>query len=111
MGPYGRELFVLYPTLGPVYTGLVESNDGIKILLDDPDADSAVSCSRYNMWSPLRARILDSHGYLQPYLPFDQHPNSLELSCDRDSQGDVWFADIGVSIVRSINIDNLDSGL
>ena len=63
------------------------------------------------MWSPLRARILDSHGYLQPYLPFDQHPNSLELSCDRDSQGDVWFADMGVSIVRSINIDNLDSGL
>ena len=86
-------------------------NDGIKILLDDPDADSAVSCSRYNMWSPLRARILDSQGYLQPYLPFNQHPNSLELSCDRDSQGDVWFADMGVSIVRSINIDNLDSGL
>ena len=28
---YGRELFVLYPTLGPVHTGLVESSDGIKI--------------------------------------------------------------------------------
>ena len=31
--PVGRELFVLYPTLGPVHTGLVESNDCIKILV------------------------------------------------------------------------------
>ena len=28
LGLLGRELFVLYPTLGPVHTGLVESNDG-----------------------------------------------------------------------------------
>ena len=26
-GTYGRELFVLYLTLGPLYNGLVESND------------------------------------------------------------------------------------
>ena len=29
---YGRELFVLYPTLGPVHTGLVESNEASKNL-------------------------------------------------------------------------------
>jgi hypothetical protein len=33
------------------------------------------------------------------------------LNCDRDSQGDVWFADMGVSIVRPKNLEDLDAGL
>lgn len=102
-------LVLLMANAPTINSKLIE--DGIKILLDDPEVDSAVTCSRYNMWSPLRARILDHQGYLQPYLPFDQHPNSTQLSCDRDSQGDVWFADMGASIVRVSNIENMESGL
>lgn len=85
--------------------------EGIKTLKRDPSVDSAVTCSRYNMWSPLRARVLNSEGLLDPYLAFDQHPNADSLSCERDSQGDVWFADMGVSVVRAQNIDNMESGL
>ena len=76
-----------------------------------PDLDSAVTVSCYNMWSPLRARKIADDGLLQPFVPFEVFGDPATLNCDRDSQGDVWFADMGVSIVRPRNLDALDSGL
>ena len=35
---------------------------GVEILRADPTLDSAVTVSRYNMWSPLRARRLTEEG-------------------------------------------------
>lgn len=84
---------------------------GISKLREDPHADSAVTVSRYNMWSPLRARKIDLSGYLQPFVPFETFGDPRTLNCDRDSQGDVLFADMGVSIVRPKNLINLDEGL
>lgn len=85
--------------------------DGIQMLRDDLKSDSAVSVSCYNMWSPLRARKIEDDGYLQPFVPFEIFGDPKTLNCDRDSQGDVWFADMGVSIVRPENLDDLDDGL
>ena len=76
-----------------------------------PELDSAVTVSCYNMWSPLRARKIADDGLLQPFVPFEVFGDPATLNCDRDSQGDVWFADMGVSIVRPRNLDVLDSGL
>ena len=73
---------------------------GIQALRSDSLLDSAVTVSRYNMWSPLRARKIDSNGLLQPFVPFETFGDPETLDCDRDSQGDVWFADMGVSVVR-----------
>ena len=67
-----------------------------------------VSC--YNMWSPLRARKIDEEGLLQPFVPFETFGDPATLNCDRDSQGDVWCADMGVSIVRPRNLDHLETG-
>jgi hypothetical protein len=33
------------------------------------------------------------------------------MDCDRDSQADVWFADMGVSIVRAKCLENIKDGL
>ena len=85
--------------------------DGIKILRDNPEFDSAVTVSRYNMWSPLRARKVGDDGLLHPFVPFELFGDPRTLNCDRDSQGDVWFADMGVSIVRPRCLDNLEEGL
>ena len=52
------------------------------------------------MWSPLRARKLDSKGLLVPFVPFKSFGNPLKLNCDRDSQGNVYYADMSVSVVR-----------
>ncbi|MBF0568218.1 MAG: cytidylyltransferase [Nitrospirae bacterium] len=104
------ELIVLLMCNAPTVTAAIIS-EGIKVLRANPEYDSAVSVSRYNMWSPLRARKIDEDGLLKPFVPFETFGDPKTLNCDRDSQGDVWFADMGVSIVRPRCLDNLDDGL
>lgn len=86
-------------------------DQGVEILQDNPEIDSAVTVSRYNMWSPLRARRVTNDGLLQPFVPFETFGDPATLNCDRDSQGDVWFADMGVSIIRPRCLENLENGL
>jgi len=86
-------------------------DEGIDALREHPDYDSAVSVSRYNMWSPLRARKITEDGLLHPFVPFETFGDPRTLNCDRDSQGDVWFADMGVSIVRPHCLENINEGL
>lgn len=81
------------------------------ILRRDPGLDSVVTVSCLNMWSPLRARRLDGEGLLQPFVPFEAFGDPQTLNCDRDSQGDVWFADMGLSMIRPANLDLLEQGL
>lgn len=104
------ELMVLLFCNAPTITAdLIDQ--GIEALRAQPQADSAVTVSRYNMWSPLRARKLDSDGYLHPFVPFEVFGGPSQLSCDRDSQGDVYFADMSASIVRPHCLENLKEGL
>lgn len=92
------EMFVLLMANAPtISTALI--SQGIEILRKNPAADSAVTVSRYNMYSPTRGRKLDSDGFLQPFIGLDAM-TQLNATCDRDSQGDCYFADMGASIVR-----------
>ncbi len=86
-------------------------DEGIEVLRAHPEYDSAVTVSGYNMWSPLRARKIGQDGLLHPFVPFEVFGNPETLSCDRDSQGDVWFADMGLSIVRPHCLEKLEEGL
>lgn len=86
-------------------------DDGIRALRENPGYDSAVTVSKYNMWSPLRARKIGKDGLLHPFVPFEVFGDPKRLNCDRDSQGDVWFADMGVSIVRPRCLERLEDGL
>jgi CMP-N-acetylneuraminic acid synthetase len=86
-------------------------DEGITRLRGMPECDSVVTVSRYNMWSPLRARKENQEGFLEPFIPFEYFGNPDELNCDRDSQGDVLFADMGASIVKSHCLENIDQGL
>ena len=112
LGREGREpeLYVLLMANAVTISPRLLS-EGIQALRQDPSLDSAVTVSRYNMWSPLRARRITPDGVLQPFVPFETFGDPATLDCDRDSQGDVWFADMGVSIVRPSNLDHLEGGL
>lgn len=91
---------------------LAETIDrGIDALRANPDYDSAVTVSCYNMWSPLRARKTGGDGLLHPFVPFETFGDPRTLNCDRDSQEDVWFADMGVSIVRPHCLEDLNYGI
>lgn len=85
--------------------------EGINVLKKHPEYDSAVTVSRYNMWSPLRARKIGDDGLLHPFVPFETFGDPKNLNCDRDSQGDVWFADMGLSVIRPYCLERLDEGL
>ena len=104
------ELVVLLFCNAPTITSRL-INNGINILIEHPEYDCAVSVSSYNMWSPLRARTIGDEGLLHPFVPFETFGDPKTLNCDRDSQGDVWFADMGVSIVRPRCLEEIDDGL
>jgi CMP-N-acetylneuraminic acid synthetase len=104
------EMIALLFANAPTVSGeLIDA--GIDALRADPSLDSAVTVSRYNMWSPLRARRLEDDGTLQPFVPFETFGDPATLNCDRDSQGDVWFADMGLSVVRPRCFEDMESGL
>lgn len=104
------ELLVLLFCNAATVTGEI-IDEGIEALRNNPELDSAVTVSRYNMWSPLRARKKTADGTLQPFVPFETFGDPKTLNCDRDSQGDVLFADMGVSIIRPKNLENMEDGL
>jgi hypothetical protein len=102
-------MVLLFANAATITSELID--EGIEKLRADPSFDSAVTVSRYNMWSPLRARKLDTDGCLKPFVPFETFGDPKTLNCDRDSQGDVFFADMGVSIVRPYCLEHLEEGL
>ncbi len=102
-------LVLLFCNAATVSAELID--EGVAALREKPEADSAVSVSRYNMWSPLRARKENKAGFLDPFVPFETFGDPKTLNCDRDSQGDVWYADMGLSIVRPTCFDNMQDGL
>lgn len=104
------ELVVLLMCNAPAITSATIS-EGIRVLKEHPEYDSAVTVSKYNMWSPLRARKIGDDGLLHPFVPFETFGDPKTLNCDRDSQGNVWFADMGASIVRPHCLENLENGL
>lgn len=104
------ELAVLLFANAATITGeLIDT--GIEILRKNEQFDSAATTSVYNMWSPIRARKLDADGCLKPFVPFEAFGDPSTLNCDRDSQGDVHFADMSASIVRPRCLEHLHEGL
>jgi len=104
------ELLVLLMANAPTISAEI-LEEGIRVLRKQPQTDSAVTVSCYNMWSPLRARKIVEDGHLQPFVPFETFGDPKTLNCDRDSQGNVLFADMGVSIIRPRNLDSMEDGL
>lgn len=102
-------LVLLFCNAATLTAELIE--EGIRALRERPELDSAVSVCAYNMWSPLRARKIGGDGLLHPFVPFEAFGNPATLNCDRDSQGEVLFADMSVSVVRPRCLERLAEGL
>jgi hypothetical protein len=109
-GKKGISLIALLMCNAPMITA-GKLSEGIKVLRQNDGYDSAVTVSMYNMWSPLRARRINKFGLLDPFVAFEVFGDPKGLNCDRDSQGGVWFADMGASIVRPGCLENMEDGL
>ena len=110
LGVSDIEFVVLLMANAPTITSKL-IDKGVNLLRKNNKFDSAVTTSIYNMWSPIRARKLDKNHLLNPFVPFKTFGNPKTLNCDRDSQGDVYYADMSVSVVRPKCLENLKSGL
>jgi CMP-N-acetylneuraminic acid synthetase len=92
---YNLEFFIPMfgnsPTINPK---LIDK--GIEWLRENKEYDSAVSVSKYNMWSPLRAMKIEDN-MVQPFIDASYFKNA---NCDRDSQGDTYFIDNSVFVVK-----------
>jgi hypothetical protein len=89
------EFIVLLFCNGATITpGIIDK--GVEALRRDETIDCAATVSRYNMWSPLRAKTIVD-GRLEPAIPLDFWG---DVSCDRGSQGDTYFADCSAFVCR-----------
>ena len=105
--PENVELIVLLMANAPCITSN-QLSKGIQILRDNHSYDSAVTVSEYNMYSPVRSRLVNNDGLLEPYAP---EVLSNTVTSDRNSSRNAWFADMGASIVRPRCLDNMDKGM
>jgi hypothetical protein len=100
-------LVLLFCNSATIPPGMIDR--GIGHLRADPELDSAVSVSRYNEYSPVRAmRMDDATGRLSGYIDVNMIDNA---SCDRDSAGDCWFCDCSVWVLRPRCVDPLSGPL
>jgi hypothetical protein len=108
LGEKPELMVLLFCNAATILPGTID--EGVEVLRENPGYDSAITVSRYNMWSPLRARRIGNDGLLHPFISLETF-DSEELSCDRDSQGDAWFADVCASVVRPYNLEHIDEGM
>ncbi len=87
-------IVLLFANGATITPGIIDQ--GIKFLREHPDYDSAVTVSKYNMFSALRARRIEN-GLVKPFVD----PQLFgAATCDRDSQGDTHFVDCSVFVLR-----------
>ena len=80
---------------------------GIKKLKNNSSYDSAFSVCKYNMFSPARARKLKKN-QIKSFVNL-KHINNV--SSIRSSQGDVYFCDLSVQIIKGRVFENMDKGM
>lgn len=103
------ELIVLLQCNAPfILASLID--EGIEILREKTEFDSAATVSKYNMFSPTRARRLAADGSILNFVPLENFTNEKKVNCDKDSQGDVYYTD-GTFIVRPKCLEYIENGM
>lgn len=69
--------------------------------------DSCFSVVKYDMFSPARARKVNSTGEIQPFVDLKYLDN---VSSIRDAQGSVYFCDLSIQVMKPCCFDEMDQG-
>ena len=102
---HAQIIVLLFANNPAISTNLIE--EGIKILQSDKSYDSAFSVCKYNMFSPARARKIED-GKIKSFVDLKHIEN---VSSIRSSQGDVYFCDLSVQVIRSEVFEKMDEGM
>ena len=98
-------LFANSPTIA---VGKID--EGIDRLLAEPALDSAFTACRYNMFAPLRARRIGDGNLIEPYVPLEAFGDTNTMSSIRGGEGDCWFLDLSVQVLRGRCLANIWDG-
>lgn len=104
--PNVKYIFLMFansPDILPEYW-----EQAVDVLEKNPQFDACISVSKYNMFSPLRARKVNEDGTTEPML--DIKALGIKNTFDRDAMGDCYFADFGVQVIRPHCLENIHSG-
>jgi CMP-N-acetylneuraminic acid synthetase len=82
-------------------------NDAIKIVNEEEDIDSCFSVSKYDMFSPARARQVSGNNLIKPFLDLSLLDN---VSSIRGSSGSVYFCDLAIQVMKERCFTDIDSG-
>ena len=83
-------------------------SEALNKLKKNDSFDSVISISKYNMFTPLRARKIVGE-CSEPVL--DLEKLGIKNTFDRDAMGDIYFADFGVQVVKPYRcLENARSG-
>lgn len=82
-------------------------DEAVKLLRKNPQADSATTVNLLNQYSPARAKKIVK-GRLENFM--DLKLLGTEISCDRKSQGDSYFCDAALWVIRPRCITNIEKG-
>lgn len=85
-------------------------DEGIEKLQSDESLDSAFSVSKYNMFTPLRARAINDDGTIESYIDLDLLGDEDKLSSIRGSAGDCYYVDLAVQIMRRSCFTSMEKG-
>lgn len=82
-------------------------SEGIRVLRECPEFDSAATVSEYSMFSPPRARIIAADGTINNVMPSEYLTG---VTSERASMGKIYFTD-GTFIVRPWCLEHIDKGM
>lgn len=82
-------------------------SEGIQILRQHPEFDSAATVSEYSAFTPARARVIGKDRQIQNFLSQEQLKGA---GSERDSQGKIYFTD-GTFIVRPKCLEEIETGM
>lgn len=82
-------------------------SEGINFLRENPDYDSAATVSEYSVFAPARARLIGADGQINNFMSQEALKGA---TCERDSQGKIYFTD-GSFIVRPRCLTDIEHGM
>lgn len=81
--------------------------ESISFLSQDTYFDSCVSIVNYDMFSPTRARKLTKNEEIKSFVDLKHFGN---ISSIRDSQGEVFFCDLSIQVLKPKCFEDMDNG-
>ncbi len=81
--------------------------EAIDFTSSDVEYDSCFSVAKYDMFSPARARKVESSGEITPFIDLKYIDN---VSSIRDSQGSTYFCDLSIQVMKPVCFHDMDNG-